>query len=64
MPFDLARLIDFPSDFVPVVTARRKETAKRSMEPAIMVVDKAVLNAELAGSYLNDMLTRSGIRTS
>lgn len=63
-PFDLARIIDFPSDYVPVVTAPKSEIRKRSPESVVMVVDKTVLNAELAGSYLADLLTRAGIRTS
>lgn len=63
-PFDLARLIDFPSDYVPVLTARSPDTITRTSEPVVKVVDKSVLNSELARSYLNDLLNRAGIRSS
>ena len=62
-PFDLARLVDFPNDYVPVVTEHSLETRVRSADPIVKVVDKTVLNAELAGSYLNDLLNRAGIRS-
>jgi len=63
-PFDLARLLDFPSDFVPVITSRSLETGTRTPDPAVKVVDKTVLNSELARNYLNDLLNRAGIRSS
>jgi len=63
-PFDLARLVEFPSDYVPVLTARLSESGPRTSEPIVKVVDKSVLNAELARSYLDDLLNRAGIRSS
>ena len=74
--FDIARLLDFPSDYVPIITAPLPEPAKdkdkkdlkkdKSTKPKaakVVVVDKIVLNSKLARSYLNDLLNRAGIRT-
>ena len=66
-PFDLARLLDFPSDYVPVLTAPTPETGARKQDPTVnvvKVVDKTVLNSELARNYLKDLLNRAGIHSS
>lgn len=61
--FDLARLLDFPSGYVPVITSHRPESGTRKVETTVKVVDKIVLNSQLARTYLNDLLNRSGIQT-
>jgi hypothetical protein len=61
--FDLARLLDFPSDYVPVITTVRSALPAPTVSNSVKVVDKNVLNAELARNYLNDLLNRSGIQT-
>jgi hypothetical protein len=55
---DLLRLLDYPSDFVPVVTRKRLEgnSAER-----VDVLDKATLNARLARSYLVELMDRARI---
>ena len=63
-PFDLARLLDFPSEYVPVVTTILYEGKTKKTDRTVKVVDKKVLNAELARSYLNDLLNRAGISSS
>jgi hypothetical protein len=57
---DILRLLDYPNDFVPVLT--RPET--REGAPAMQrvdVVDKMALNARLARSYLVELLDRARI---
>ena len=57
---DILRLLDYPNDFVPVLT--RPETIQGA--PAMQrvdVVDKMALNARLARSYLVELLDRARI---
>jgi len=83
-PFDLARLLDYPSDYVPVTTSSRpdprgapshgaSDAAENGTDPPqdaplsetrVRIVDKTALNAELARSYLDDLLTRARITSS
>lgn len=68
--FDLARLLDFPSEYVPVLTARPSDSGTQTPPdplakvPICKVVDKTVLNSELARTYLNDLMHRAGIRNA
>jgi hypothetical protein len=71
---DLLRILDYPADFVPVVS-RRHEAAPVSPAPvptssptqatatppveAVNVVDKAALNAQLAQSYVTELMDRA-----
>jgi hypothetical protein len=59
--FDIARLIDYPSEFVPISTFER---ASNLSEPVATtkVVNKAALEAQLARTYLSDLLSRVGVR--
>ncbi len=59
---DLLRLLDYPSDYVPVLT--RHAPADAAAQPAserVDVVDKGALNARLARSYLVELLDRARI---
>jgi hypothetical protein len=63
---DLLRLLDYPNDYVPVLT--RREPAPEGSPPAegqpaerADVVDKVALNARLARSYLVELLDRARI---
>ncbi len=60
---DLLRVIDYPNDYVPVVA----EVAASNPFPAVgstqlRVINKAMLNAQLARNYVDDMLTSLGLR--
>jgi hypothetical protein len=60
---DLLRVIDYPNDYVPVVA----ETAASKAIPAsgraqLRVINKAMLNAQLAKNYIDDILTSLGLR--
>jgi hypothetical protein len=63
---DLLRLLDYPNDYVPVLT-RREPALKGSLPPKgqpaerVDVVDKVALNARLARSYLVELLDRARI---
>ena len=56
---DLMRLLDYPSDFVPVLSGRLQD----SDDPTgtVNVIDKAALTARLARSYLNELKERAGL---
>jgi hypothetical protein len=56
---DLLRLLDYPSDFVPVVT--RKQAEGTSTAERVDVLDKTALNARLARSYLVELMDRARI---
>jgi hypothetical protein len=56
---DLLRLLDYPSDFVPVVT--RWHLDGRNSAERVDVLDKAALNARLARSYLVELMDRARI---
>jgi len=58
---DILRLLDYPNDFVPVLT-RRDPSAKGALAAQrVDVVDKRKLNARLARSYLVELLDRARI---
>jgi hypothetical protein len=56
---DLMRLLDYPSDFVPVLSGRLQDVD----EPTgfVNVIDKSALMARLARSYLNELKERARI---
>jgi uncharacterized protein DUF4062 len=56
---DLLRLLDYPSDFVPVVTQR--QPGGGSVSECVNVMDKTALNARLAKSYLVELMDRARI---
>jgi hypothetical protein len=63
---DLLRILDYPSEFVPVVSRRAGSTAQAEskVEPPkdpIQVVDKSALNAQLAQSYVTELMDRARI---
>lgn len=58
---DLLRLLDFPNDFVPVLTRHVPDVAGATATERVDVVDKAALNARLARSYLVELLDRARI---
>jgi len=60
--FDIARLVDYPSDFVPITTFERATPATRDAIQTSKVVDKAALESQLARTYLGDLLNRAGVR--
>jgi hypothetical protein len=58
---DLLRILDYPSEFVPVVPRRAVRTASGPAGPEpsrdpIKVVDKSALNAQLAHSYVTELM--------
>jgi len=63
---DLLRILDYPSEFVPVVSRRVTPTtldpseSEKLREP-IQVVDKSALNAQLAQSYVTELMDRARI---
>ena len=56
---DLLRLLDYPSEHVPVLTGR--VTDRDEPVGQIHVLDKAALNARLAHTYLNELKERARI---
>lgn len=57
---DLLRLLDYPNDYVPVLT-RDTPSPGQAMTERVDVVDKAALNARLARSYLVELMDRARI---
>ena len=57
---DLLRLLDYPNDFVPVVV-QRDDLSPTTATESIKVVDKAALNAQLAQSYVIELMDRARI---
>jgi len=53
---DLLRVIDYPNDYVPIVAA------KLDTPSGLRVVNKAMLNAQLAKIHIDGMLTSLGLR--
>lgn len=60
--FDIARLVDYPSEFVPITTFEGATPGQRAATQVSKVVDKAALESQLARTYLGDLLNRSGVR--
>jgi hypothetical protein len=58
---DILRLLDYPNDFVPVIT-RVAGKSKLTYFERVDLVDKVALNARLARSYLEELLDRARIR--
>ena len=58
---DLLRLLDYPNDYVPVLTRHTPANAGQAATERVDVVDKAALNARLARSYLVELLDRARI---
>jgi hypothetical protein len=56
---DLLRLLDYPNDYVPVLTRHVAEDQPATKR--VDVVDKGALNARLARSYLVELLDRARI---
>jgi hypothetical protein len=57
---DLLRLLDYPNEYVPVLT-RHTAVAGQVTTERVDVVDKAALNARLARSYLVELMDRARI---
>jgi hypothetical protein len=57
---DILRMLDYPSNYVPVVCTRTNEKSTPTPEP-VKVVDKAALNAQLAQSYMIELMDRARI---
>ncbi|HWP52887.1 MAG TPA: DUF4062 domain-containing protein [Pyrinomonadaceae bacterium] len=57
---DLLRLLDYPNDYVPVLTRYTPDADKPATE-RVDVVDKTALNARLARSYLVELMDRARI---
>jgi hypothetical protein len=58
---DLLRLLDYPNDYVPVITRRVSATAAPTVSEQVDVLDKNALNARLARSYLVELMDRARI---
>lgn len=58
---DLLRLLDYPNDYVPVLTRHAPEETGGPARERVDVVDKGALNARLARSYLVELLDRARI---
>ena len=58
---DLLRLLDYPNDYVPVLTRHTPAAAGQPATERVDVVDKGALNARLARSYLVELMDRARI---
>jgi hypothetical protein len=58
---DILRLLDYPNDFVPVLTRYEPSAEGALATQRVDVVDKTKLNARLARSYLVELLDRARI---
>lgn len=58
---DLLRLLDYPNDYVPVLTRHAPDKTGEPARERVDVVDKAALNARLARSYLVELMDRARI---
>lgn len=58
---DLLRLLDYPNDYVPVITRRAPATVGLPVLEQVDVLDKNALNARLARSYLVELMDRARI---
>src|SRR5205814_5338598 len=56
---DLLRLLDYPNDYVPVLTRNAPVAEGQPATKCVDVVDKGALNARLARSYLVELLDRA-----
>jgi hypothetical protein len=58
---DILRLLDYPNDYVPVLTRNAPTVAGAAASERIDLVDKRALNARLARSYLVELMDRARI---
>ncbi len=60
---DLLRVLDYPSDYVPIVreAASPAETRATGKRP-LRIINKASLNAQLARNHIDDTLSSLGLR--
>jgi hypothetical protein len=58
---DLLRLLDYPNDYVPVMTRDSPAKDNKPATERVDVVDKSALNARLARSYLVELMDRARI---
>ncbi len=58
---DLLRLLDYPSDYVPVLTRHLPEKKGDSASERVDIMDKRALNHRLARSYLVELMDRARI---
>ena len=58
---DLLRLLDYPNDYVPVLTRKSSGRDDSPASEIINVMDKKALNARLARSYLVELMDRARI---
>ena len=58
---DLLRLLDYPNDYVPVLTRHAPGVEGGAASERVDVMDKSALNARLARSYLVELMDRARI---
>lgn len=58
---DLLRLLDYPNDYVPVLTRHAPAIEGQPATEQVDVIDKGALNARLARTYLVELLDRARI---
>jgi hypothetical protein len=58
---DLLRLLDYPNDYVPVLTRATSTTKDQPTTERVDLVDKVALKKRLARSYLVELLDRARI---
>ncbi len=58
---DLLRLLDYPNDYVPVLTRQDPTIEGQPSTERVNIVDKDALNARLARNYLVELLDRARI---
>jgi hypothetical protein len=58
---DLLRFLDYPNDYVPVLTRHAPASEGQPATERVDVVDKDALNARLARSYLVELMDRARI---
>jgi hypothetical protein len=58
---DLLRLLDYPNDYVPVLTRHEPASEGEPATERVDVVDKGALNARLARNYLVELMDRARI---
>jgi hypothetical protein len=61
---ELLRILDYPSEFVPVLSrlttpATTVATGTKPLPGPIQVVDKSALNSQLAQSYVTELMDRA-----
>ncbi len=60
---DLLRMLDYPNEYVPIVAEAAPANVRRTpVSTPLRVINKAMLNAQLAKDRIDDMLTSLGLR--